>query len=566
MMRLHYFFVLAVCHSIVGIGCSDSRNTPVNGDDGDARVDAAEAEDDPSATAPVVGVTFSVPSGTFEGTLSVALSTELSSAQIRYTTDNTPVDLQANLYDGSPLSLDATTQLRAQAYVNETPIGVSTTAIYVQRDFDAESDLPLVLVDGYGSGMPMNKNLFVDAAFMTFEPKDGYATLSQPPTLATRAGWHWRGQSSAGYPKTSYRIELWDHMSEDADHAVLGMPEESDWALIASYVDRTLIRNAFVYSLGRDIGMASPGFRFAEVYINNENRAVRAEDYQGVYLLVETIKNAKNRLDLRQLRSTDTQLPEISGGYIFKFDWAASEEPTLECTGSEMLIGSFSGDFGTFSDFSGTCWTNLEVVDPDPLGVEQENWITQYIQDFHDRLHQVPIGNYSELVDIDSFVDLFIINELTRDVDSYTRSAYYYKERDEPIKAGPLWDYDHSLNVGIDISCDVEGWQVTQRVGANDWYYILLEDDAFMAKVAARWLSLRQGLLSAEEINQRIDTLTSPLQQAAERDLALWPVDGIAEVFSQIPPESTWEGQVEAMRNWIHQRMAWLDDQLRRSR
>src|SRR6185436_4518908 len=129
------------------------------------------------------------------------------------------------------------------------------------------------------------------------------------------------------------------------------------------------------------------------------------------------IKNSKNRLDLKQLKETDTTLPKITVGYIFKFEWMAAEEPTLPCTGSP-------------------CWNYLEVDDPSPLNAQQKAWLTDYLQQFHNMLHRADFGaNYRGWIDTRSWIDLIILNELSREMDSYLRSTYFYKDRDGVITA-----------------------------------------------------------------------------------------------------------------------------------
>ncbi len=287
--------------------------------------------------------------------------------EIRYTTDGQPPIATSTLYDGSPLQLTATTQLRAQTFIGGAPAGGITTALYIARTFDFTSSLPVVVVDGYGGDKPTDKEVYLDAAVMIFEPVEGTASLANLPTLASRAGYHVRGQSSARFPQTPYKIELWSgHADVDQDHPVLGMPADSDWALIAPYYDRTLIRNPFVYELGRAMGLQAPRTRFAEVYINYAARPLEPGDYQGIYWVTETIKNSQVRTNLAQLEDSDTTLPRISGGYIFKFDQAASEPPRLTCTGSPALSGGLGrGGASGAGGASGTCWRDLEVVDPD---------------------------------------------------------------------------------------------------------------------------------------------------------------------------------------------------------
>lgn len=527
-------------------------------------VPGENAASDGSPAALEGDIRFSVPSGTFEGSLSVSLETPIEGALIRFTLDGSEPTLGSPVFDGQPLSIDETRQVRAQAFVGDMPAGKAGTALYVARRFDAASDLPLIVLEGYGGGKPVDREVYVDMALLVFEPVEGVASLSSAPTLATRGGYHLRGQSSAMFEQAPYRIELWDNASEDVDLPLLGMPADSDWALIGPYSDRSLVRNAFTYDLGRDMGLAAPRYAFAEVYINQEARALEAGDYQGIYMLVETIKNNKDRLDLAQLEPDDVGAEALTGGYIFKFEWAASEEPTLACTGAPPLGGGGFGfpPGGGPGASGGTCWTDLEVVDPEPLAPEQAEFLTDYIQRFHDSLHDEPFAAYSQYIDVPSFVDLFIISELSRNLDAYTRSAYYYKERGGRITAGPLWDYNLTFGMGFGTNLEVVGWQFEEREVASDWFRLLGTDPEFLERVSARWRELRATLLSEAELEARLDALAAPLARAAVRDFERWPVAELAEELFQIPSDPTWEGQLQVMREWTSERLDWLDSQL----
>src|SRR5690606_26077968 len=197
-------------------------------------------------------IRFSEPSRSFEGALSVSIETPVEGAEIRFTLDGSLPGPGSTLYDATPLDITETRQLRARAFVGGVPAGNPGTALYVARTFDATSDIPVIILEGYGAGKPEDREVYVDMALLVHEPVDGAVSLSSIPTLATRGGYHLRGQSSATFEQAPYRIELWDNDSEDLDLPLLGMPAEADWALIGPYSDRTLIRNAFVYDLGRD--------------------------------------------------------------------------------------------------------------------------------------------------------------------------------------------------------------------------------------------------------------------------------------------------------------------------
>ncbi|MEU7908858.1 CotH kinase family protein [Actinoplanes sp. NPDC049118] len=493
-------------------------------------------------------ITFSVPSGAFQGSVSVAMSTAISGAEIRYTTDGRPPAAASALYPGRALSLTATTQLRAQAFVNGVATGAGGTGLYVARSFDAQHNLPLLLIDDYGRGKPGRD--FVDAAAMVFDTAAGTASLSAAPAVATRAGIHLRGQSSATFDKAPYRLEFRDSADDDADHPVLGMPADSDWVLRGPFSDKSLIREALVYDLGREMGMVAPRYRFVELYLNVDSAPVAAADYQGVYMLVETIKNSKDRLDLKQLKEADTTLPKITGGYIFKFEWLAAEEPTLTCTGA-----------------AATCWNFLEVEDPSPLNAQQKSWLTQYLQQFHDLLHSSrfadPQTGYRSWIDVGSWVDLIILNEFSREMDSYLRSTYFYKDREGPIVAGPLWDYDLTFGTGGFFGNEqTAGWQhqQTRSPQANDWFQILLTDPALQQDLKARWQALRRGLLSDSALAARVDALSAPLTAAAQRNFQRWPNLTTRMIGPFVTDTAaTWAGQVQVMRSWMTRRAAWLD-------
>ena len=197
---------------------------------------------------------------------------------------------------------------------------------------------------------------------------------------------------------------------------------------------------------------------------------------------------------------------------------------------------------------SNNCWGDLYLFDPnyypDETPPSQLEYITQYLQEFHDVLHSAnfadPTSGYASYIDVDSFVDQVIINELGREIDSYTRSAYYYKDQDTKLFAGPLWDYNLALGVGINSTMggnnmSIEGWQfeqaAQQRSDSNDWINILLTDPAFMDRLTTRWQELRQGLCSDAELDARDDELAD----LASRNLGALAVDDLGGV--------TWNGQ-----------------------
>lgn len=495
-------------------------------------------------------IAFSVPSGTFRGEVSVSVTTSVPGAEIRYTTDGRLPTASSPVYSG-PLRFTATTQLRARAFVAGTAAGEPGTALYVARSVDATHDLPLLVMDAYGGGKPGRE--YRDVAALVMDPKGGTTSLGAAPSTATRAGFHLRGQSSATFEKAPYRLELWDEDDDDVDHPVLGMPADSDWVLRGPFPDKTLIRDAFAYELGRELGLRTPRHRFVELYLNLDGGPLGADDYQGVYLLDENIKRSPDRVDITKLKKSDLTEPAVTGGYIFKFDAYAAQEPKLPCTGDTR-----------------TCWRDLEVVEPsaDDLRPEQQAWLARYVQRFHDSLRgpnpSDPRTGYPAYIDVDSFVDLIILNELSRQGDAYIRSQYFHKDRGGKIVAGPLWDYD--LGFGAVPGSDmIQGWQFQPFSfpgfpATTDWFLKLMQDPSFNQKVRQRWQGLRQGPLSDARLREKVSRLAAPLTGAAERNFQKWPnLESRMVGPFQTKTSRTWQEQLRMMQDWLVQRAAWID-------
>lgn len=504
-------------------------------------------------------ITFAPASGTFEGSVTVTLTAAQASDELRYTTDHTAPTASSPLYT-DPLALEASTDLRVQAFAQGAAVGAPSGAVYLARSGDAEHDLPVLVLDSFGKepSSDAGERDYLDAAVLGFEPVAGATSLSAEPSLAVQGAFHVRGQSSSRYDKKPYRLELREPSSSDRDCPMFGMPSESDWVLHAPFPDKALIRNAFTYSLGRDMGLTAPRTAFVELYLNSDGKGLDSADYQGVYLLVETIKNQKSRLNLQQLKPKDTALPALAGGYIFKFEWQVMElEQPLPCPSGQK-----------------NCWNYIDVVDPKPWVPEQQQYLTEHLQQVVDALHSAnpsdAASGYPAFLDVDSFVNTVVINELTRNLDAYVRSHYLHKDRDGKVTAGPLWDFDLIAGVGSNSAnssnLQTTGFQYeasqTRLEATADWYPLLLADPAFAARVVTRYKELRTGVLSDAQIAARISTLSAGLAGGAGRNFEKWNNLTTQRIgFFQTPTADTWDGQLAAMRTWLTERLAWLDSQ-----
>jgi hypothetical protein len=533
-----------------------SGGTAGGGGSGGAGGSAMAAECGVEAKGQIV---FSPPSSTFQNTITVTLSSAVATDELRYTTDHTAPTLTSPLYT-APLTFTASTDLRVQIFAQGAAVGAPSGAVYVARSGDATHDMPVLVLDSFGKvpSSDVAERDYVDAAVLGFAPPaQGTTALTSPPSVAAQGAFHVRGQSSSRYDKKPYRLELRAADTTDRDCPMFGMPSESDWVLHSPFPDKALIRNAFVYSLGKEMGLAAPRTAFVELYVNSDGQGLDSADYQGVYLLVETIKNQKSRLNLQQLKPADITLPALAGGYIFKFEWAvANLEQPLPCPSGQS-----------------NCWNYVEVVDPKPWLPAQQQYLTEYLQQVVKALHSTtpsdPTAGYPAVLDVDSFVNMVIMSELTRNLDAYVRSHYMHKDREGKLTAGPLWDYDLIAGVGTSggtPNLATTGFQheaSQSRLAVTvDWYPLLVKDASFQTLLVARYKQLRQGVLSDAQLAARMTQLSTGLAGGAARNFKKWNNLTTARIGNfQTPIADTWEGQLTAMRTWLTARTAWLDTQ-----
>ena len=356
-----------------------------------------------------------------------------------------------------------------------------------------------------------------------------------------------RGSSSQMFPKKSYAFETQDAAGENNNVSLLGMPEENDWILYGPYSDKSLMRNALVFELGEKLNRYTPRRRYCEVLIN--------EDYQGVYMLMENIKRDANRVDIAKLLPEDIEGNEVTGGYILKVD---------KFTGD--FDGGWTSPYPTVAGAEN--FIQFHKPEADDLNAPQMEYIEGHITAFEDALagpdFTDPELGYSPFVDVNSFVDLYLINELSKNIDGYRLSTYFYKQKDSnggKIVMGPWWDYNLSLgNADYCEGANTEGFEVDTDCGNTNpfWWERMLEDPAYRDLTRCLWEDYRSAAWSNESIHNTIDSLAALLGEAQVREYARWPRLG-EYVWPNAFVGQTYEEELDYMRDWIDDRLAWLD-------
>ncbi len=368
-----------------------------------------------------------------------------------------------------------------------------------------------------------------------------------------------RGSSSQMFPKKQYGIELRNDAGEGINWALLGMPAEEDWVLFAPYNDKSLMRDALAYKIGRDLGWYAPRTRFCEVIINDQ--------YQGVYVLIEKIKRDNNRVNVSKLNPDEISGDDLTGGYIIKIDketgsgnggWPSAYPPP-ERNGNQIIFYQY------------------DYPKAEEIVFAQQNYIRNFMAEFEGTLYgpnyNHPVVGYSKYIDVDSFIDFFIVNEVSKNVDGYRLSTYLHKDKDSEggkLKMGPIWDFN--LGFGNADYCtrgNPEGWVTDfNSICSGDWWLIpfwwnrLRQDAAFNSKLAARWQELRENELKTETVIAYIDSVYAVLnQEAQQRNFQKWPVLG-QYVWPNYYVGNTYLEEVNWLKSWMTNRLNWLDDNM----
>lgn len=439
-----------------------------------------------------------------------------------------------------------------------------------------DSEIPYVVIETHGIGI-LNEPK-VSAEMIIYEQK--------AETKRVQIGIEYRGSTSFRISdKKSYGIETWDSQGNDIDVAFFGFPEEEDFILSGHIVnitdnwgfDLTLMYNYLGYSLFRDMGNYASRTEFVELEINGV--------YQGVYVFMEKLKRDRNRIDVATLDPAENTPELISGGYVLKIDKTSGGDHNINQP-LEYFLNNWADDarYSEYISFRSKYDIHGNLIEFEPFGEpyhdnmyletyflyeypkainiseSQKSYIQNYIHDFETALlsddFSSELRTYTDYIDLESFVDFFIINELTRNVDGYRLSTYMYKDRGEKLKMGPIWDLDIGYYSGDRIPMDDWVIHYNNHVERDAWmlpfwWTRLMEDPLFLSALKYRWQELRLGVLSNSKLLWNVDDAAHYLEinGAVKRNYQLWDLGN----------DFDYQTNIQALKDYMQTRSQWMD-------
>lgn len=339
-----------------------------------------------------------------------------------------------------------------------------------------------------------------------------------------------RGNSTWEYfDKKPYKIKL----EEKQD--LFGMGEEKEWVLLANTVDYTLMRNEIALGLGRILGMQyTPECQWVQLFYN--------EEYLGLYLFCEQIKTGINRINIE----IPYEPEDVDISYLVETGGAIGEQNLSFVEGAEENWGDY---------FS------YEILYPDEdiITKNQREYIGTYLELVNNAILTKNWAEITDLVDIKSFADWYLVNEMILNGDMGW-SMFAYRPQGDKLYLGPLWDFDQSAGASTTGGADFETWY-PDTGSQNAWFNTLIEMDEFKALLAERW---RECLPEVKQFLADEREKAVLYKGDIDANYERWPVLGTVtwRIREEIGELKTYEENVDFLFEWMEHRLDWIDSEL----
>ena len=360
------------------------------------------------------------------------------------------------------------------------------------------------------------------------------------PSVSSKISMRVRGISSRWFDKSNYYIKLVKEDLSNNPQSMLGMDSHHEWALHGPFLDKTLIRNYMCYNIAGEIMDYAPNVRFCELILNGE--------YKGVYLLCETITAGTEgaRLNLTVDKKDNT-----FNGYCIRLD-RIDDDDTQNIT--------------PFTKYTIRTKLQQSIVYPGRANMtdELQTAIKDDFSAFEKSLYSYDFDNkkygYDEQIDVQSFVDYFIINEFSCNYDAGWLSTYMYKDLDGKFRMC-VWDFNSAFDGYQESFMPADHFEMQNCL----WYFMLFKDEDFTDRIISRYRELRKTYLSDEYLNNYIDETIAYLGDAIDRNYEVWGYT-FGEEYDLFTPADRnprdYETAVADMKEFIAVRSKYMDENI----
>jgi len=421
---------------------------------------------------------------------------------------------------------------------------LSLLCAVIQAQILTDSNLPIVVIETDG-GVPIPDEPRVMGTMKIIWHQDGsrnyLSEINNPAYLNYdgRISIEVRGSTSQQFfDKKPYGLTTLqaDNVTNN-NVSLLGMPKENDWILNSLAFDQTGLRDVLSYELFERLGQYAVRRVYCEVMVNG--------DYKGLYVFMEKIKVDDDRVNIAKMDDSCNNYPEVSGGYITKAD-----KPNGDPVAWSMEEYGY-GWWPYYTDFI------HHYPKPENVTLAQNNYIhgvftnLATVANRHDTSISTGIPS---VIDIPSFVDFMLVAEYSSNVDVYSLSTFFHKDRNGKLRAGPVWDYN--LTYGYDAfgsRSRYDVWQFNnQDNNGPKFWRDLFNTDLYRCYLARRWFEqTAPGMpLSYEFVCNRMDEIEALITEAIGRDNQRW---------HNMTQHDQW---MQDMKNWIQLRINWLNQNI----
>lgn len=390
------------------------------------------------------------------------------------------------------------------------------------QSYSRKTNLPHLYINTFNGANITSKDVYVYCKLVYVDEND---VVTQYDSVSIRG----RGNSTWGLSKKPYKIKFKEKkrfLGKDYANA-------KNWTILANAGDKTLIRNALTSELANWMGMRfAPAAKFVDLTLNGV--------YQGNYQISDQVDVKNKRVNIVEQDYPLTANSNITGGYLLEVDGFKD---------------------GNWFSSSKSVAIRIHYPDEDEIVAAQNNYIRNYVNSFEKVLfssdYKDPVKGYRQFVDSTSMASLYLVTEITANIDGFWSMYFYKNQNDSLFYFGPPWDYDIAYNNDYRIQPTQSKLMVDEGYGdAKTWFRQMWNDQEWFAKLINRRFEelIDNGI--EQFLYHKIDSLTSLIEESMTLNYKKWSIS--SRMYHEIIVHSSYEDYIDDLKSFIHNHLIYL--------